>query len=95
MLTAEEQKVERRLGNIESRDGSLWLNASGESSIPGRRGPPALENPDYRLHYRVFEFLDGLPGHSRTTVSDCRRRHPTDVWFSTTKGIAWIDPKQV
>lgn len=85
-------------GIIQPRDGSLWLNASlGIIHIPADELRLALENPAHRVRYRVFDFLDGLPGAAQQNRPLPTALESSDghLWFSTNKGVAWIDPKRI
>jgi ligand-binding sensor domain-containing protein len=73
-------------GIVETRDGALWLNASrGVIHIPANEVRLALENPAYKVRYRVFDSLDGVPGSGQqqgpfpTAVEGSDGR----LWFST------------
>jgi ligand-binding sensor domain-containing protein/signal transduction histidine kinase len=98
MMTEREESFSGVSGMVAARDGSLWLNSSrGVIHIPAEEVRLFLERPDYRVGYRVFDFLDGLPGAAQQN-----RPFPTAVegsdgrlWFSATKGVAWIDPQQI
>jgi signal transduction histidine kinase/ligand-binding sensor domain-containing protein len=83
---------------METADASLWLHAvPGVFSLPAAEVQRAREDPTYRVRYRTFDFLDGLPG--RPTLSFPQ---PTAIagaggrlWFATSDGVAWIDPGQI
>jgi signal transduction histidine kinase/ligand-binding sensor domain-containing protein len=85
-------------GLVETGDGSLWLNAArGVVYIPEGEVRRAIEDPAYKVHCRIFDFLDGLPGTGQQG-----RPFPTVIegsdgrlWFSTNKGIAWVDPRNI
>ncbi len=99
MLTAEGTEALRGVsGIVEDRAGALWLNASrGIIHIPTDEIRLTLEQPTHKVRYRIFDFLDGLPGAAQQN-----RPFPTAVegsdgrlWFSTSNGVAWIDPQQI
>lgn len=83
---------------METTDGSLWLHAvPGVFHLSAGDVRQAREDSTYRVRYRTFDFLDGLPG--RPTLSFPQ---PTAVagndgrlWFATSDGVAWIDPGQI
>jgi signal transduction histidine kinase/ligand-binding sensor domain-containing protein len=85
-------------GMVETADGGLWLNeARGIVHIPAEQLRMALEKPDYAVHFRLFDFLDGLLGTAQQN-----RPFPTAIegsdgrlWFSTDKGVVWIDPNKI
>ena len=51
------------LGVEETPDGSLWLAESrGVIQVPATEVQQALDDPSYRVKYRIFDSFDGLPG---------------------------------
>jgi hypothetical protein len=51
------------MGVEEAPDGSLWLAESkGVIQVPATEVQQALDNPSYRVKYRLFDSFDGLPG---------------------------------
>jgi len=85
-------------GIVETENGDLWLNAvNGIVYVAASEVRHALESPDYRMVFREFNYLDGLPGNSAAL-----RARPTAVqasdgklWFSLANGIVWIDPSHL
>jgi len=85
-------------GNItgmeETADGSLWLRASrGVIRINPSELLKFIESPTYRVHYQLFDALDGLPGKFEVTgwqaeVLDSKG----GLWFAASKGIAALNP---
>ena len=98
MLTGEGAGFTGVSGIVEMSDGALWLNEShGISHIPASEIQLALDDPNHKVRYKLFDFLDGLPGTAQQ-----RKPFPTAVegsdgrlWFSTNKGVALIDPARV
>jgi len=86
------------LGVEETSDGSLWLAESrGAIQIPAAEVQQAMDNPSYRVKYRIFDSFDGLPGaFERGTISS-RLIQGTDgtLWFAASGGIVWVDPANV
>jgi signal transduction histidine kinase/ligand-binding sensor domain-containing protein len=86
------------VGIIETADGSLWVHAvSGVLHFSAAEVAHALADPTYRMRYRLFDFLDGLPSGPTQL-----RPLPTAIegsdgrlWFATLNGAAWIDPKSI
>jgi signal transduction histidine kinase/ligand-binding sensor domain-containing protein len=79
----------------EAIDGSLWLAESrGAIQIPASEVRHALENPSYRVTYRMFDSYDGLSGAFGSYPSMI---HGTDgrLWLGTTRGVFWIDPANI
>src|SRR5262249_40660590 len=50
-------------GIVETSNGDLWLNATpGIFHIPALEIEQAIKDPGYRVHYELFDALDGLAG---------------------------------
>ena len=79
----------------EINDGSLWFCESrGVVHIPSSEVQRFIENHAYRVQYELYNSLDGLPGSFHDAASHTRETVGTDgrIWFSSTKGISWINP---
>jgi signal transduction histidine kinase len=52
-----------------------------------------LDNPSYRVKYRIFDSFDGLPGTFAIALTSTRAIQGTDgrLWFISSHGIVWID----
>jgi signal transduction histidine kinase len=86
------------LGIEEAFDGSLWLaEHRGVVQIPAPEVRQALENPSYRVEYRIFDSFDGLPGTFIGTALNQKETQATDgkLWFSASGGVVWIDPANI
>jgi signal transduction histidine kinase len=82
----------------EIQDGSLWLCENrGVVHVPSAEVNRFLENPAYPVQYELYNSLDGLPGSFHDAAPRSREILGSDgrIWFSSTKGIAWIDPTAV
>lgn len=98
MLTGEGEGFTGVSGIVETNGGDLWLNENrGIAYIPASEIRLALNDPAHKLNYKLYDFLDGLPG-----VAQQHKPFPTAVegsdgrlWFSTNKGVAWIDPNRI
>ena len=86
-------------GVEEASDGSLWLSESrGVIQIPASEIQQALDNPSYRVKYRIFDSFDGLPGTIAGTGNSSKKEiRGTDgrLWFPASDGIAWVDPANI
>jgi len=82
-------------GVIETEDGNLWLNES--------RGIIHIDAPELRsllnhhapsVRYELFDSLDGFPGYTPQSSAFPTALQGTDgrLWFTTTRGVAWLDP---
>jgi len=88
-------------GNItgmeETADGSLWLRAPrGVIRINPGELHRFIESPTYRVHYQLFDSLDGLPGKFEVTgwqaeALDSKGR----LWFAASKGIVSLNPATI
>jgi signal transduction histidine kinase len=85
-------------GIVETAHGDLWLNASpGIFLISAVEIERAVKEPSHRVHYELFDALDGL-----TAAAVQLRPLPTLVessdgrlWFSILGGIVQIDPNHL
>ena len=66
------------MGVEEASDGSLWLaEKQGRNRVPATEVQQALDDPSYRVKYRVFDSFDGLPGTFAAANNSRRFREPT------------------
>ncbi len=87
-------------GVDETSDGSLWLAESrGVIQVPASEVQQALDNPSYRVKYRIFDSFDGLLGTfaGRAATSSREVIQATDgkLWFIASSGIVWVDPAKI
>lgn len=85
-------------GIVETADGALWLNENhGIVFIPAGEVRQLLENPDYRVTYRLYNILDGMPGGSQINYTNSTAVEASDgrIWFATDNGLTWIDPARI
>ena len=85
-------------GIVETADGTLWIHAiPGVFRIAAAEVARALADPSYRMRYRLFDFLDGLPARPTQLRPLPSAIEGTDgrLWFATSNGAAWIDPKSI
>jgi PAS domain S-box-containing protein len=82
------------MGVEETSDGSLWLaETRGVIDIPATEVHKAVEDPSYRVKYRLFDSFDGLPGiFAGPTHSWVIQGTDGRLWFGASDGIAWVDP---
>jgi hypothetical protein len=85
-------------GIAQDDQGEFWLaTEAGVMRIPERDLNAAIANPNARIHYAIFDSLDGVPGSLRwgyplPTVS---RGPDGRIWFAANRGIAFVDPKRL
>jgi signal transduction histidine kinase/ligand-binding sensor domain-containing protein len=85
-------------GVEEIPDGSLWLVENRSIiQIPASEVQQALNNPSYRVRYRVFDSFDGLPGTFVGTAINQKEIRGTDgrLWFAASGGLVWLDPAKI
>jgi len=83
-------------GIVTAGDGSLWLNeARGVVRIPPSEVSAILQDTSHRTHYRLFDSADGLSKATEQFFSAPTAVRGTDerLWFATTNGVAWVDPR--
>jgi len=85
-------------GLVETEQGDLWLNgATGITRIAAAEARRAVRDSSYRATGELFDDHDGLLGRATivrpvpTAVEGTDRR----LWFTTERGIAWIDPARI
>ena len=82
-------------GVEETPDGSLWLaEKRGVIQVPAPEVRQALQNPSYRVRYRLFDSFDGLPGRFVGTLSH-QKEIDGRLWFITPGGLVWMDPANI
>ncbi len=84
-------------GIVETSDGALWLNeVHGVVYISPDEVRKMVENSDHQVNFRLYNFLDGLPGAPQMnwTVSTAIEATDGRLWFATDNGLAWIDPSK-
>jgi signal transduction histidine kinase len=83
-------------GIIETADDDLWLHTSeGAIKIAAGEVRRLAGNPLYAVQYTLLDFLDGMLGTPPAVRPLPSMTQGTDgrLWFSTSNGIAWTDPK--
>ncbi|MEY2394035.1 MAG: hypothetical protein QOF94_380, partial [Acidobacteriaceae bacterium] len=85
-------------GIIETADDGLWLNEMrGIVQIPPEEIRRFMTDPNHRVKFRRFDYLDGLPGAPQMSFTNSTAVEASDgrLWFATNNGLAWIDPGHV
>jgi signal transduction histidine kinase/ligand-binding sensor domain-containing protein len=83
-------------GIVETADGELWLHGpTAAFRIPATEVARALEEPKYRVSAERFDARDGLIGSAPAFLPRPTLIEATDgrLWFASTAGLIWIDPK--
>ena len=84
-------------GIVATDDGSLWLNESrGVIRISAPEVAATLQDSSHRTHYDLFNSLDGLHGATEQVAAPTALPG-TDgrLWFTTTNGAAWVEPRHL
>jgi len=85
-------------GIIETVDHGLWLNEMrGIVQIPPEEIRRLTADPNHRVEYRRFDYLDGLPGAPQMSFTNSAAVEASDgrLWFATDNQLAWIDPGHI
>ena len=85
-------------GIMETAEGDLWLNTSeGVIKVLADEVRRVVSNPLYAIRYALLDYLDGMPGTPPAVRPLPTIAEGTDgrLWFATTNGIAWTDPRHV
>jgi PAS domain S-box-containing protein len=85
-------------GVQENSGGDLFLSEQrGVVFISATEISKILKDPSARVQYQVFDVHDGLPGPVQQTSPYPTTVQGTDgrTWFSTSAGVAWIDPAHI
>ena len=85
-------------GIIETVDDGLWLSEMrGIVQIPPEEIRRFVADPNHRVEYRRFDYLDGLPGAPQMSFANSTAVRASDgrLWFATNNGLAWIDPAHI
>ena len=84
-------------GIVSADDGSLWLNESrGIVRVSPSEVSAIILDGSHLAHYDLLGSPDGLAGTTEQFVSPTAIRG-TDgrLWFTTTNGAAWVDPRHL
>jgi signal transduction histidine kinase/ligand-binding sensor domain-containing protein len=85
-------------GIVDTGSEGLWLNAiGGVIHISRDEVDRALRDASYRFRWERFDSSDGLNGQTQVANPYPKAIQGTDgrVWFTTTRGVAWVDPKYI
>jgi len=85
-------------GVEETSDGSLWLAETRRVvQVPASEIHQALDNPSYRVKYRIFDSFDGLTGTFAGAAANPKVIQGTDgeLWFAVSGGIVRVDPANI
>jgi len=85
-------------GIIETVDNGLWLNEMrGIVQISPEEIRQLMANPNHRVEYQRYDYLDGLPAAPQMTFTNSTAIEAGDgrLWFATNNGLAWIDPARL
>jgi signal transduction histidine kinase/ligand-binding sensor domain-containing protein len=88
----------RVAGIAEDDEGFIWFG--GETGVVRIRPDAfdrAVADPAHRLSYESYNLLDGLPGGLQLAYPFPKvvRGRDGRIWFATTNGLAFIDPRGI
>jgi signal transduction histidine kinase/ligand-binding sensor domain-containing protein len=85
-------------GIVEDDEGSLWVaGALAILRVSSQELQKALSSPSYRMRGASFDATDGLRGlpRQREPFPTAIRSADGRLWFSTSQGVAVIDPRHL
>ena len=85
-------------GIVETAHDGLWFSErNGVIHVSAAEMLEFGKNPGRRVSYQVFGLLDGIPARLQksTAVPSVVEGSDGLLWFATTHGIVWINPKRV
>jgi signal transduction histidine kinase/ligand-binding sensor domain-containing protein len=85
-------------GIVETPDSGLWFSEDrGIIHVAEDEIRLFEKDPDRRVVFQVFDLLDGLPAHLQKSarIPSVIQGSDGTLWFATTQGIVWIDPKNI
>ncbi len=85
-------------GIVDAGSGGLWLSTGvGVVHVAKDEVDRALQDPSYRFRWEQFDSNDGLPGKILRSDPFPKTIEGTDgrMWFAATRGVAWIDPRNI
>jgi signal transduction histidine kinase len=85
-------------GIIETAQGDLWLSTNeGAMKVSADEVRRVVADPRYAVRYALLDFLDGMPGSPPSIRPLPTMAEGTDgrLWFATSNGIAWTDPRHL
>jgi len=85
-------------GIVDAGAKGLWLNtALGVIHVSKDEMDRTLRDPSYRFQWERFDSFDGLPGQAESIYPYPKAVQGTDgrIWFTATRGVAWVDPKYI
>ena len=85
-------------GVLETADHSLWFSETrGIVLVPPSELGAFEADAKHRVSYRLFDRLDGLPEQLQKSTANPSLIEGNDkrLWFATTQGVVWVDPKRI
>lgn len=84
---------DRPSGMIELADGSLWFcEMSSIIRIDSAEIQKFLANPSHRVHYQIFDSIDGLQGTFFDRGQKLVQGSDGRLWFGSTTSTLWLNP---
>jgi signal transduction histidine kinase/ligand-binding sensor domain-containing protein len=85
-------------GIVETADDGLWFSEhNGIVHISKSEVQLFEKDPNRRVDYQAFSLLDGLPAplQKSSVIPSVIEGTDGKLWFATTQGLAWLDPKRI
>ena len=84
-------------GLVETEAGDMWINGfSGITHVTAGELNRWLQDPAFAVSAEHLDEVDGLPGLSGEVLPEPSLVEAPDgkLWFATTKGLAWLNPRE-
>lgn len=80
---------------VDDSAGDLWMAFAmrGLVKLAPKEISHALNDPSYRVQYRVFNTSDGTAGFPYIVPTPAAKARSGALWFATTRGITILDPE--
>ena len=85
-------------GIVETAHDGLWFSShNGIVHVPEKEVRLFQKTPGCRVSYQVLSLLDGLPLPLQKSSATPSVVESSDglLWFATTQGVVWVDPKRI
>lgn len=96
MLATKTEALRGIVGIAQSGEDTWMMGRAGIIGVSTRDLDKAFANPQSPLPATVLDVRDGLPGfYIRDGKRDAVRGGDGRLWFATTSGVVWVDPKRL
>lgn len=93
----EDETIGGVVGIVVNPGQGLWLATNQGITYIAQSELQRLRVDNHKVALRTFGLLDGLTSalHGQLTFPSAARTSDGRIWFATTKGLVWIDPKRI